>query len=77
MRNGRMLVLAARIEVLSLALQEAVRVLSAPQGAAFVDALRARLQTGSRCDGEGGAREEVDAAVAGELGRLLGAVGSV
>jgi hypothetical protein len=72
-----MLVLAARIEVLSLALQEAVRVLSAPQGAAFVNSLRVRLQTAGECDGADGTREEADAAAAGELRRLLIAVGYV
>lgn len=77
MRNVSTAELAARGEVLSLALQEAVRVLSAPQGVAFVNALRARLQMEGECDGASGAREEVDAAVAGELGRLLVAVGPV
>lgn len=68
---------AARVEVLSMAMQEALRVLSAPQAAAFAVALRGRLQVAR----EGGAvieaGEEADAAAAGELQKLLGSVESI
>lgn len=74
MTNVSAAVLEARIAVLSTALQETVRVLSAAQGVAFANALRDRFREDGQCGRGLGGCEEADSAAAGELRGLLEAV---
>jgi hypothetical protein len=63
--------IAAWVEVLSMAVQEVLRVLSAAQGEAFAVAVRGRLQKSQVCGAFVAMHEEADEATTGELRRLL------
>lgn len=68
---GSIETLAARLDVQAIALQELARALAPAQAAAVADAVRARVAELAGRDLSHGA----DAAVAGELAALLGALG--